>query len=89
VRTPKEMIALPPLVCRVKWLAFDTARQIRLDSCTKRCHQYYSPSDRHLMCTNCLTMPVEHRLVGRFAHIHSADTEQLVEQRNKEIPECE
>jgi len=87
VRTPKEMIALPPLVCQVKWLEFDTARQARLDSCEHRCYQYAHISGRVHMCADCLNMPVDHRLVGRFAWIHSADTQQLVEERNNTIPE--
>ena len=76
VRTPKECIALPPLRCEVKWLAFDTERQDQLDRCPQRCHRWAHVSDRDEMCQRCLDMPIEHRLVGRFHWIHSADTQQ-------------
>ena len=87
VRTPKECIALPTLNCQVEWLDFDTARQERLDRCPGGCKQYDSAVYRSQMCASCRSMPVEHRLVGRFAWSSSADTQRKVEERNNTIPE--
>lgn len=87
VRTPKECIALPTLICQVEWLEFDTARQQQLDRCPLGCTKYDNEVYRSKMCSSCRSMPIEHRLVGRFAWIHSADTQQKVDERNNTIPE--
>lgn len=57
--------ALPPLVCKVKWLAFGSARQEKLDSCEHRCYQYQNESGRVHMCGSCLTMP------GKYTSMHN------------------
>lgn len=87
VRTPKECIALPTLICRVEWFNFDTAQQERLDQCPDGCKHYCSEAYRSKMCSSCRNMPIEHRLVGRFAWIAAADTQRKVDVRNNTIPE--
>ena len=81
VRTPKECIALPPLVCQVVKLPFSQpGPQFR------PCQQCEFKTTLPI-CDACRCLPVEQKLVGRFHHIFNMDTQGLVEQAIDTTPE--
>ena len=77
VRTPKRCLALPPLLCRAVSLPFDASIGA-CENCAQR-------SD--WACDLCKALPIEHKLVGRFAHIFNSDTQGLVERAIDTTPE--